>query len=260
MIETLTTATCKNCTAEVEMNYCPVCGQKRTEQRVTFRKIYKEFLHDYLGFDSGIFYTTRNLLLRPGHTVNEYLAGRRKPYLKPLQYYLILLTLYFVISSLFNIDLMKLGQSMTQDAGLTSSYSPQMQEKMQKFNYIFDGNLKVITTLMLPLTALALLMVYRRKNYNFTELLVFTLYIYGLTMAFYCLQNLLLAFPLSPLPSKLLFYTLLLMGYVYIVFAIVQFFSTKGLLGILRAIWALVLSYLIYIILVTVLWTVLFMM
>jgi hypothetical protein len=242
MIETITTVTCKNCSAEVERNYCPVCGQKRIVQRLTFRNIYKEFLHDYLGFD------------RPGHMVNEYLNGRRKPYLKPLQYYLVLLTLYFVISSLFNIDLMQLGQSITQDAGLNTQHSPQVQEKIQKFNTLFNSNLKVITTLMIPITALALLVVYRKKKYNYTELLVFTFYTYGLTMAFYCVQNLLLAFPLPVLPSKILFYGLLVVGYVYMIFAIQQFFSTKGWAGILKAVWALVFSYIMYILLVACLW------
>jgi hypothetical protein len=161
-----------------------------------------------------------------------------------------LLTLYFVISSLFNIDLLKLGQSITQDAGLSNN-NPQVQEKMRKFNDIFNSNLKVITTLLIPLTALALLIVYRKKKYNYTELLVFALYVYGLTLVFYCIQNLMLALPMSRLLGKLVFYTFYLAGTVYTVFAMQQFFSTKGWLGILKAIWAILLSYLFYFFLVS---------
>jgi len=87
-------APCANCGTAVPLHYCPNCGQKHSEGRLHLRHLVSEFAHNYLGTDSGFFFTLRQLLFRPGHAINEFVGGKRKPYLKPVQFYLLMLTLF----------------------------------------------------------------------------------------------------------------------------------------------------------------------
>ncbi|HEX8529069.1 MAG TPA: DUF3667 domain-containing protein, partial [Cytophagales bacterium] len=74
-----TTAPCANCGTAVTLHYCPNCGQKHAEGRLHMSYLLSEFTHNYLGTDSGFFFTVGEMLVRPGYAINEFLAGKRKP-------------------------------------------------------------------------------------------------------------------------------------------------------------------------------------
>lgn len=243
---------CANCGTAVALHYCPNCGQKRTEGRLHMRHLASEFVHNYLGTDSGFFFTIRELLVRPGHAVNAFLEGKRKPFLKPVQFYLLMLTLFFIVSEVLNVNPMDIGMEVNRDLG----YAPD-PEKMARKEYqlaveMYSQNLKVIFSVLLFVLAFAMKVLYRKQPYTFTEVLVFSMYLYGISYLFSCLLTALLAVNLSPAVHSFLLYFIYFACLVYMIWAMKQFYGGKGVKGWLKAFGAHLLSYAFFLLLVVV--------
>ena len=90
--------TCKNCNNKYEGNFCNECGQAKDTHRLNMHHIWHDLQHGLLHFDNGIFYTLKQLIIRPGHTIREYLDGKRVKHFKPASFVVILATIYGLIS------------------------------------------------------------------------------------------------------------------------------------------------------------------
>lgn len=95
---------CKNCQKPITANYCPNCGQKADVSRVNFQYVAKELTEGVFQLEYGLFYTIRELFIRPGATIRSFLAGQRKRYFKPIAFTLLLSTLYVLISEFAEVD------------------------------------------------------------------------------------------------------------------------------------------------------------
>jgi hypothetical protein len=86
---------CPGCGEALLGDYCHRCGEKRPESRdLSVRHFFGEAAQELSSVEhSKLFNTLRALLLRPGLLTNEWVAGRRKSYLKPLNLCLGLLAL-----------------------------------------------------------------------------------------------------------------------------------------------------------------------
>jgi hypothetical protein len=219
---------CANCGTPVELNYCPACGQRHLKGRFRMVDLASEFFHNYLGTDSGLLFTFREMLLRPGHAVNQFLDGRRKPYLKPVQFYLLMLTFYFVVSEVLNVNLLEMSQELTSSFGYSPSPEKLKSEAVQSLQTVLTENIKVIFTILFFLLAWSLRVFYRKKKYNYTELLVFTLYTYGISFALASVQTALFAISLPKAAHLVIFFTFYALSNAYLVWAIHQFFGGRG--------------------------------
>jgi hypothetical protein len=85
---------CKNCNNEVAGNFCGSCGQSAKTDRIDMHVVLHDLQHGLLHFDKGIFYTTKQLLTKPGHTIREYLDGKRVRHLQPFSFVIVLATFY----------------------------------------------------------------------------------------------------------------------------------------------------------------------
>jgi hypothetical protein len=226
---------CANCGTAVELHYCPNCGQKHAEGRLHMGHLFSEFAHNYLGTDSGFFFTVREMLVRPGHAINEFLDGKRRPYLKPVQFYLLLLTLFFVVSELLNVNPLEMGNQVNRDLGIQPGVEVTSGKKYQRLMEVLATNMKVIFSLLLLVLALTLKLLYRKKPYTFTELLVFSLYIYGVSYLFSCVLAFLMVMQLPHAVHATLNAAVYGLSAVYVVWAIRQFYGGSGVRGWLKA-------------------------
>ncbi len=92
---------CQNCSNQFDGNFCNECGQKAATHRFTLHEWLHEIPHSIFHVDSGFFHTFKNLCVRPGNMIREYLGGRRKEYFSPFLYVLIMCGVYVVVSHLF---------------------------------------------------------------------------------------------------------------------------------------------------------------
>ena len=88
---------CHNCGADAPGNYCPNCGQ---ETQIALPSAFA-FLRDaagrYIRFDGRMWRSLSALLFRPGFLTREYLAGRRRRYVRPARLFVALSIVFFAV-------------------------------------------------------------------------------------------------------------------------------------------------------------------
>lgn len=94
---------CPTCGTHFEGNYCPRCGQSSTIGRYSFKKAFLLFLDVWGLGNRGMFRTIRDLILRPGYMIRDYLQGMQMAYFPPFKMYFLLLALNLVVDTGFNI-------------------------------------------------------------------------------------------------------------------------------------------------------------
>jgi hypothetical protein len=88
---------CLNCGTVLSGSYCSYCGQKDEHLHEPFWKLAGHFVADFFHFDSKFFRTIVPLLIRPGFLTKEYIAGRRTRYMKPVQLYIFMSVVFFLL-------------------------------------------------------------------------------------------------------------------------------------------------------------------
>jgi hypothetical protein len=88
---------CENCGALLTGRWCSQCGQAAIDYRRSFRHVIVDVLDSFLNWDSKFFATIGWLIARPWHLTNQFLAGRRVPYVHPLRLYLLVSILFFFV-------------------------------------------------------------------------------------------------------------------------------------------------------------------
>jgi hypothetical protein len=92
---------CRNCGASVADAFCPHCGQETALRLPTLREFLREAAGRYVAFDGRFWRTISALLIRPGFLTREYLAGRRRRYIRPARLYLVATLIFFAVSRFF---------------------------------------------------------------------------------------------------------------------------------------------------------------
>jgi hypothetical protein len=91
---------CRNCGADAPGTYCPACGQETTLALPKVGTFLREAAGRYVAFDGRMWRTLSALALRPGFLTREYLAGRRKRYVRPSRLVLVLAIVLFAVARL----------------------------------------------------------------------------------------------------------------------------------------------------------------
>lgn len=92
-------AHCPNCASPVHGPYCCQCGQETDNALPTLHEFLHEYLHHYVALEGKLLHTV-TLLLKPGQLTLEFLAGRRKRYVRPLPLYVTISFLFFLVLGL----------------------------------------------------------------------------------------------------------------------------------------------------------------
>ena len=100
---------CPNCDALVHGPYCAQCGQETQISRLKLRDFSHEYFQHFVTFESRLWRTLWTLVRYPGLLTTEFVAGRRRRYVRPLPLYISLsfalfLLMSFMPSQLLQID------------------------------------------------------------------------------------------------------------------------------------------------------------
>ena len=95
---------CATCGTHFEGNYCPRCGQSAQIGRYSFKKAFLLFLDVWGVGNRGMFRSIRDLLLRPGYMIRDYLRGMQMAYFPPFKMLFLLCTLSILVNSGMNIQ------------------------------------------------------------------------------------------------------------------------------------------------------------
>lgn len=95
---------CATCSTHYEGNYCPRCGQSRKIVRYSFKNAFLLFLDVWGVGNRGMFRSLRDLILRPGYMIRDYLRGMQMAYFPPFKMFFLLCTLSLIVDTGFNIQ------------------------------------------------------------------------------------------------------------------------------------------------------------
>lgn len=148
---------CKNCHQVYRGRYCNNCGQPADTHKINAHFLWHDIQHGLLHFDAGIPYSLKQLFTRPGHTIREFIEGKRVKHFKPLSLVAVLGAFYGFLYHYYHIDLFK-----TPDSDLD----------LGDFNEWMATHFAWTTIATIPIYTIGTYAVFRKQGYNFFELFV----------------------------------------------------------------------------------------
>ena len=226
---TLESGGCANCDraiAGADQKFCPACGQPTPAHRIDWHFLGHELEHSVLHMDRGLFYSLKQLMLRPGHFMRDYIEGRRGNQAKPLLLLMIMSAVVVLLSKYVQgtgvLDAavaagaaggMQASTGAPVDPALVAEASTASADLMNQYFAAF-------TLLLLPLEAAAFRVAFHRVgNLNYPEWLVITALLTVQTFVFWAVLVVLNRW----IPQPVAWAVLLSMAYA--VFSLVQFFQ-----------------------------------
>ena len=95
---------CASCGTVYQGNFCPRCGQSANVGRFSFKKAFLLFLDVWGVGNRGMFRSIRDLVLRPGYMIRDYLRGMQSAYFPPFKMFFLLAALSFVVEHGFTMN------------------------------------------------------------------------------------------------------------------------------------------------------------
>jgi len=152
---------CKNCHQIYKGHYCNNCGQPADTHRINSHFLWHDIQHGLLHFDTGIPYSVKELFTRPGHSIREFIEGKRIKHFKPLSLVAVLGALYGFLYHSFHINLFV----VTSDSIDLSDYNEWMATH---FSWV--------TIATIPIYTIGTYIVFKKQGYNFFEFFVLNTY------------------------------------------------------------------------------------
>ena len=91
---------CQNCGRFVEERFCPNCGQENVETRRHFHYLFVHFFEDFIHYDGMFWKTMKALMFSPAKLTKEYLDGKRKSQVSPVQLYIFISFVAFFLPAI----------------------------------------------------------------------------------------------------------------------------------------------------------------
>lgn len=147
-----------NCWEMYEGNFCNLCGQPSAVHRIDFHFLWHDIQHGLFHFDKGILYSLKQLYIRPGHSIREFINGKRVDHFQPM---ILLAVFYGLLYHSFGIDNTKIFNGNDQTLVDYVSY-----------NNWLSTHFSWIAQCSIPLYAIGTQLCFRKQGYNFAELLI----------------------------------------------------------------------------------------
>jgi Protein of unknown function (DUF3667) len=164
---------CQNCNSDLNGNFCSHCGQSSYTHRINFHFLWHDIQHGLLHVDKGIFYSIKELFTRPGHSIREFLEGKRVKHFKPISLVLILAGVYGLLSHYFDINMLS-GNFNMKGSG------QKFNEFKTTFNQVSEWisqHYSIVALLQIPLYSIGTYLCFKKIGYNFIEHLVINAFI-----------------------------------------------------------------------------------
>jgi hypothetical protein len=160
---------CASCATVFQGNYCPRCGQSAQIGRFSFKKAFKLFLDVWGIGNRSMTRTIRDLLLRPGYMIRDYLKGMQSAYFPPFKLFFLLAALSLLVQHGFSLkddrqqESAEVTSAIFEDDDDQKSLSKEEQEAKDEAKMAFT---KFISTLSMI----------ERKNQTVFSLLMLVLF------------------------------------------------------------------------------------
>lgn len=175
------TIICKNCNQNFQGHFCNNCGQPANTHKINIHFLWHDIQHGFLHLDKGILYTVKELFTRPGHSIREYIEGKRVKHFKPISLVLVLAGILGLLYHFFHINLLEGNVVLTAHDEEGSKFIDAFNNTI---NWITE-HYALVTVLLLPVLALCTFWVFKKAHFNFVEHLVLNAYLTGQKLVFH---------------------------------------------------------------------------
>lgn len=195
--------TCPTCGQPRATRYCGNCGERAvTPDDLSLKRFFRSLGEELVpGFGGeaeeqglkragGRVYRTVYTLFRfPGRLTADYVLGRRGPYMKPVQVYLTISVIFFILgTNYFRYSLgdfeYVVGIGETHD--LIQQEAARLDLTMAAYAQRFDRRLtaqkKTMIAVLIPIFAIAMIPLYPRRRYG--EHLIFSIHLFAALLLF----------------------------------------------------------------------------
>lgn len=214
---------CNNCNHVVDNSFCSKCGQAVQLKRIDAHYIQHEITH-VLHFEKGIFYTIKELIIRPGENVRKFISADRTRLVKPIIFIIITSLIYSILNHYFHINSYII-------IGDSKSIAVNAINKWVHNNYGYSNIVEGI------FIALWLKLFFKKNGYNFFEILILLCFVMGIGMLIFSVFVLFEGLTKIPVMKA--------SGIVYLIYAmwaIGQFFDGKKIFSYVKVFGAYVLG------------------
>lgn len=193
---------CPSCGQPRLTRYCGECGERApAPDELSFSGFIRSLGEEFLPFlDSqddqpfkrmgGRVYRTAYTLIRwPGRLTADYVAGRRRPYMKPVQVYLLIALVFFIFGhNYFQYNLQEYWYvpGVGSTAGMIEAAAADRGLSVAQYQELFDARInahkKTMIALLIPLFALGLVPLYRRQPFG--KHLIFATHYFAIQLLF----------------------------------------------------------------------------
>jgi len=77
-------------------SYCENCGQALKESKLSIGQLFRDFVNNIFNLDGRLFRSTKHII-KPAFLAQEFTAGKRKSYVNPIRFLLVMLVLLFFL-------------------------------------------------------------------------------------------------------------------------------------------------------------------
>jgi hypothetical protein len=219
---------CKNCNTEIKQNYCPNCGQAGKIKRIDKHYIADE-IGQVLNFDRGILFTVKELLIRPGENIKNFISENRRRLVKPIIFIIVTSLIYSLINHYFNIEEGYVNYNETKRS-TTGDIFKWVQNHYGYANIIMGIFIAFWTKLF-----------FKKYKFNFYEILILLCFVMGIGMLIYSVFAL-----IQSLTHIELMQIAGIIGFIYSAWAIGQFFDKTRFLNYIKAFLSYLLGFLTF--------------
>lgn len=160
--------TCKNCQTVFSGNYCYQCGQIANVKRITWKEVFHHIPHALFHVNRGFIFTIRELFIRPGYAVKDFIDGKRVNFSNPLMYIVLLGGFTTLFYNYFDVPLNIEGENI---------------HHLLRSNDIFSNKYFIIKTIAsIPIIAGFCYLLFREYKLNFPEYIVMGSFLTGQMM------------------------------------------------------------------------------
>lgn len=160
---------CLNCNKVIEGKFCSNCSQSTSTHKFSLQHVFHhDFIHGIFHFDKGFFYTIKELFTRPGHSIREYVQGKRVKHFNYFATIILLITIGYFIKKWTIIDATILYEDKKTVSGLLK---------------ILKNYSKITIFLHIPIITFFSYILFKKSKQNYTENLVLNFYMLCGTLA-----------------------------------------------------------------------------
>lgn len=206
---------------------CSNCKQSAKPKRIDGRYILHEIEH-VLHFERGILYTVRELLIRPGENIKNFITENRSRLVKPVIFIIVSSLIYTLISHFFHIEESYIKYDNAN--GSPNAINNWIQTHYGYSNIIMGGFI-----------ALWLKLFFKKYDYNFFEILILLCFVLGMEMLIFSVFALFEG--LTKLPAMQIAAVII---FIYFSWAVGQFFDKTKIGSYLKALVSYILGMLTF--------------